>query len=83
MASLALLASSLVKNLKQNDKFAKTIIYALIIYFSFILLRIIKCTRFDSQLSPIASKGLMPLIITFLSILIYQSDKLKNCTYHD
>ncbi|MBS30774.1 MAG: hypothetical protein CMG39_06415 [Candidatus Marinimicrobia bacterium] len=79
MASLALLASSLVKNLKQNDKFAKTIIYALIIiFFIYFASNLLNALGSTSQLSPIASKGLMPLIITFLSILIYQSDKLKK-----
>ena len=79
MASLALLASSLVKNLKQNDKFTKIIIYSLILIFIvYFMSNLLEALGSTSQLSPIISKALMPIIITFLSIFLYQSDNFKK-----
>ena len=84
MASLALLASSLIRNLKQNDKFANIIIYALvIIFFIYFASNLLEALGSTSQLSPIASKALMPLIVTFLSILIYQIDNFKRLYQND
>ncbi len=84
MASLTLLASALVRNLKQNDKFTETAAYSLviifIIYFSSNLLDALGST---SQLNPIISKASLPLIVTILSILIYQKDNLKNILQND
>ena len=84
MASLTLLASALVRNLKQNDRFTETAAYSLviifIIYFTSNLLDALGST---SQLNPIISKASLPLIVTILSILIYQKDNLKKIFQND
>ena len=83
MASLALLASSLVKNLNQNDKFTNIIIFALIIIFFIYFASTSKCTWFNISIKSYCIKRFNALIITFMSILIYQSEKLKSYTNHD
>ncbi len=84
MASLVFLASSLTRNLKQNDKVAPTIIYSLVliflIYFASNLLGALGST---SQINPVISKGSIPLIIIFMSILIYQNQNLKRLFQND
>ena len=84
MASLTLLASALVRNLKQNDRFTETAAYSLviifIIYFTSNLLDALGST---SQLNPIISKASLPLIVTIFSILIYQKDNLKKIFQND
>ncbi len=84
MASLVLLASSLVRKLKQNDKFAETIIYSLIIIFIiYFLSNLLEALGSTSQLNPFLSKSILPLIVTILSILIYQKDNLKKILQND
>ncbi len=79
MGSLVFLASSLVKNLKQNDKFTKTAIYSLLIIFViYFISNLLEALGSTSQLNPLISKGLLPLVVTFFSILLYQSDNLKR-----
>ena len=78
LASLVLLASSLTKNLKQNDKLTKTIMYSLIVIFVvYFFSNLFDALGSTSQIHPIASKGLLPILITCLSILIYQMENLK------
>ena len=84
MASLALLASALVRKLKQNDRFTETIIYSLIIIFIiYFLSNLLDALGSTSQLNPIISKASLPLIVTFFSILIYQKDNLKKIFQND
>jgi lipopolysaccharide export system permease protein len=84
MASLVLLASSLVKNLKQNDKFTNIIIYSLLIIFTiYFLSNLLEALGSTSQLNPLISKGALPLIVTFFSILMYQSNNLKKIYQND
>lgn len=79
MASLVLLASSLVKKLKQNDKFTNTIIYSLVaIFVIYFLSNLLDALGSTSQIHPILSKGILPFFITLISIVIYKSDKLRN-----
>lgn len=79
MASLALLASSIIRNLKQNDKFSNKIIFSLILIFViYFLSNLLEALGATSQISPIISKGLLPLMITFFSLIIYQSDNFKR-----
>ena len=84
MASLVLLASSLVRKLKQNDKFTKIIIFSVIIifviYFASNLLEALGST---SQINPLISKSLLPVVITVLSFIIYQSDYFKKLYIND
>ncbi|MAN50025.1 MAG: hypothetical protein CMD04_04320 [Flavobacteriales bacterium] len=78
MASLVLLASSLIHSLKQNDKFTKTIIYSLIIIFViYFLSNLLDALGSSSQLHPVLSKGILPFTVTIISIIIYQSEKIK------
>ncbi len=73
-ASLVFLASSLILNLKQNDKFTKTIMYSVIAIFAvYFLSNLFDALGSSSQLSPIISKVLLPLIITLISTIIYLS----------
>ena len=84
MASLALLASALVRKLKQNDKFTETIIYSLVIIFIiYFISNLLDALGSTSQLNPIISKASLPLIVTFFSILIYQKDNLKKIFQND
>ena len=79
MASLVLLASSLTKKLKQNDKITKTIIYSLVIIFIvYFLSNLFNALGSTSQLNPIASKGLLPVMIIGISILIYRFESIKK-----
>ncbi len=84
MASLALLASALVRKLKQNDRFTETIIYSLVaIFIIYFISNLLNALGSTSQLNPIISKASLPLIVTFLSILIYQKDNLKKLFQND
>ena len=79
MASLVLLASSLIRGLKQNDKFTKTVIYSLVLIFIiYFVSNLLDALGSSSQLSPIISKGLLPLTITLISILIFYTDNIKR-----
>ncbi len=84
MSSLALLASSIVKNLKQNDKFTKTIIYSLLIIFIiYFLSNLLEALGSTSQLDPMASKAILPVIITAISVIIYQLDNIRKIYIND
>tara|TARA_Y100000816_G_C26031100_1_gene539767 strand:+ start:123 stop:902 length:780 start_codon:yes stop_codon:yes gene_type:complete len=79
MASLVLLASSLIKNLKQNDKLTKTITFSLfIIFIVYFLSNLFNALGSTNQLHPVLSKSLLPTFIVFLSIIIYQSENIKR-----
>lgn len=84
MASLALLTSSIVRKLKQNDKFSKTIIYSFVIIFViYFLSNLLEALGSSSQLNPIISKATLPIIVTFFSVIIYQSDNIKKIYAND
>jgi lipopolysaccharide export system permease protein len=84
MASLALLASALVRKLKQNDRFTETIIYSLVVIFIiYFISNLLDALGSTSQLNPIISKASLPLIVTFFSVLIYQKDNLKKIFQND
>ena len=79
MSSLVLLASSLTKRLKQNDKFTNLIISSLVIIFIvYFFSNLFDALGATSQLHPMISKGLLPFMITLLSIIIYQSENIKR-----
>ena len=84
MASLALLASALVRKLKQNDRFSETIIYSLVVIFIiYFISNLLDALGSTSQLNPIIPKASLPLIVTFFAILIYQKDNLKKIFQND
>ena len=84
MGSLALLASSLILKLKQNDKSTKTIVFSLVIIFIiYFLSNLLEALGASSQLNPIASKGLLPLMVVLLAVIIYQIDNVKRMYLND
>ncbi len=84
MASLVLFASSIIIKLNQNDKFTKTIVFSLIaIFFIYFLSNLLDALGSTSQLNPVISKALPPLVITILSILLYQYDNIKRKYLND
>ena len=84
MASLVLFASSIIIKLNQNDKFTKTIVFSLIaIFFIYFLSNLLDALGSTSQLNPAISKALPPLVITILSILLYQYDNIKRKYLND
>lgn len=79
MCSLVFLASSLTSKLKQNDKYAKTIIISLIMIFViYFLSNLFNALGSTSQLKPIIAKCLLPSLILILSVLIFNYDKMKK-----
>ncbi len=79
MASLVLLASSITREMKQNDKFTRCIIISLILIFIiYFFSNLLDALGSTSQLYPILSKCLLPLFVTCLSIIIYQSNRIKK-----
>ena len=84
MASLVLFASSIIIKLNQNDKFTKTIVLSLnAIFFIYFLSNLLDALGSTSQLNPVISKALPPLVITILSILLYQYDNIKRKYLND
>ena len=78
MASLVLLAASMVTTLKQNDKFTNIIIYSLIIIFViYFASNLLDALGSSSQIHPILSKGSLPFLIIFISIIFFQKEKIK------
>ncbi len=74
IASLVLLSSSLVINLKQNDKFIKTVFYSFIsIFFVYFSSNLLDALGNSSQIHPILSKSILPVIIIIISIIIIQN----------
>ena len=79
LASLVILASSLILRLKQNDKFTHTLVYALImIFIIYFFSNLFDALGSTSQLHPIISKGALPVVICIISLIIYQIDRIKN-----
>ena len=79
IASMVLLASAIVMNLKQNDKFTKIIIYSFIIIFIiYFLSNLLDALGSTSQIHPLTSKLIMPLIVLFISIMSFQFHELKR-----
>ena len=77
--SLVFLSSSLVINLKQNDKFGKIFFYAfLLIFIIYFLSNLFDALGNSSQIHPFASKAILPIIVTCLSLLIYQYSIFKR-----
>ena len=71
VASLVFLSSSLVKHLKQNDKFTKTIIYGFVIIFCiYFLTNLLDALGTSSQIHPFLSKALIPVLVVLFSIFL-------------
>ena len=84
IASMVLLASAIVMNLKQNDKFTKIIIYSFIIIFIiYFLSNLLDALGSTSQIHPLTSKLIMPLIVLFISIISFQFHEFKRKKLYD
>tara|TARA_B100001248_G_C27396158_1_gene465695 strand:- start:2761 stop:3861 length:1101 start_codon:yes stop_codon:yes gene_type:complete len=79
LAALSLLASSLVLNLKQNDKYSITLTYSfLLIFIIYFFSNLLDALGSTGQIHPIISKCLMPIMIVILSAAIYYFTNLNK-----
>ncbi len=77
MTSLLILSASISNKLKQNDKFFTTFIISFILIFLiYFISNLLDALASSSQISPLVGKGCMPIIVLFLSILIFKYPKL-------
>jgi lipopolysaccharide export LptBFGC system permease protein LptF len=76
---MVLLASSIVINLKQNDKFTRVIVYSFImIFIIYFISNLLDALGSTSQLHPLISKLLMPLIVLVICGVTFQINELKR-----
>lgn len=79
MSFLALLASSLTNNLKQNSKLSKTIFSAFVIIFIiYFLSNLLDALGSSSQISPFLAKIITPIFVIILSILLFNHSYFKR-----
>ncbi len=79
IVSMVLLASSIVINLKQNDKFTRVIVYSFImIFIIYFISNLLDALGSTSQLHPLISKLLMPLIVLVICGVTFQINELKR-----
>ena len=72
LSFLAILASSLVLNLKQNSKISKTIIASFVLIFIiYFLSNLLDALGASSQISPFMAKITTPIFVLMVSIFIY------------
>tara|TARA_B100001029_G_C14994563_1_gene414164 strand:- start:243 stop:1154 length:912 start_codon:yes stop_codon:yes gene_type:complete len=77
LLSLVVLAASVANNLKQNDKFLSTIVVSFILIFIiYFLSNLFDALGSSSQLSPLTAKGIMPIIVLVMSLLIFRYPKI-------
>ena len=77
MMSLLILSASLTNNLKQNDKFFVTFIISFILIFIvYFISNLLDALGSSSQINPLIAKGSMPIIVVFLSLIIFKYPKL-------
>ena len=76
MASLVLFSSSMISNLKQNDKFISTIIYSLIfIFLIYFLSSLFDALGKSGQLHPFIARGIIPFLVIIFSIILFSIKK--------
>ncbi len=79
LSFLAILASSLVSDLKQNSKIIKTIINAFILIFViYFLSNLLDALSASSQINPIIAKITTPIFVIILSLLFFTYSYLKR-----
>ena len=82
IASLVLLSATIVINLKQNDSYSKTIIFAVIIIFIlYFLTNLFDALGSTSQIHPFTSKFIMPALVISLAYILYLLIELKRKSY--
>ncbi len=76
---LAIMAASMVADLKQNDSFSKVIFFSFIlIFFIYFLSNLFDALGSSSQISPFVSKLVTPLFVIFVSICFFQYSSIKR-----
>ena len=84
IASLVILSSSLVIDLKQNDKFIKTTFLSLIAIFCiYFLSNLLDALGNSAQIHPILAKSILPIIISLISVGIIQHSYFKKRNLND
>ncbi len=84
IGSLAMLSSSLVIDLKQNDRFIRTILLSLISIFGiYFLSNLLDALGNSSQIHPIFAKSILPLLITFISLILIQHSYFQRKKLND
>ncbi len=79
LSFLTILASSLVLDLKQNNKITKTIIIAFIIIFIiYFLSNLLNALGSSSQVSPFMAKIITPIFVLMLSFIFFNYSYLKR-----
>ena len=79
ISTLVFLAFSLVHGLKQNDKFTKSIIYALILIFIlYFLSNLFDALGATSQINPMLAELSMPLITLITAVFIYRYNEFRR-----
>ncbi len=82
IASLVVLAGSLIVELKQNDKVSKIIFISfLLIFFIYFLSNLFDALGTSSNLNVLASKLVMPIIVLILSAIFFQISSLRRKKY--
>ena len=73
MVSLFILSASISNNLKQNDKFFATFVVSFVLIFLvYFISNLLDALGSSSQLDPLIAKGIMPIIVFLLSIIIFK-----------
>ncbi len=79
LAALSLLASSLVINLKQNDKYTLTLTYSFILIFIiYFLSNLLDALGSTGQLHPIIAKSTVPIVVIILSTGIFYYSRISK-----
>ena len=77
MISLLILSASVSNNLKQNDKFFATFIISFILIFIvYFISNLLDALGSSSQINPLIAKASMPIVVLFLSIMIFRYPRL-------
>ena len=79
MSSLVILSLSIVRDLKPNDKFSKTIVLSFILIFIiYFISNLFDALGSSSQISPFLSKIITPILILVISLIYFQFSFLKK-----
>ena len=77
MISLLILSASVSNNLKQSDKFFATFIISFVLIFIvYFISNLLDALGSSSQINPLIAKASMPIIVLFLSLMIFRYPKL-------
>lgn len=84
ISSLVLLSSALIIDLKQNDKFTKTVLLSFIsIFFVYFASNLLDALGNSGQIHPFLSKSILPIIICITSFILIQYSYLQRKLSND